>query len=230
MALTAEQSAELRRGGSPATAVPFFRQENCSGLCVSVWMPAMISTPMKISKQRDREPQIFFVSGEGDCETKQSGSFGTKNWAAINALQKVSSVPIVSSSASGVEGFPFSAWFKPGFVPPSSVLGPYSSSPLPTSFTTTSPIQQPVIQSAPNSPPVDHSSPSLATTSLPFTPSHPPSAEHHLPSSSSLHSSPLPTSSDFVVSASSPPSDQPTTSTIHVPLPHTTNSHSMVTR
>lgn len=110
------------------------------------------------------------------------------------------------------------------------MLGPYSSSPLPTSFSTTSPIQQPVIQSAPNSPPVDHSSPSLATTSLPFTPSHPPSAEHHLPSSSSLHSSPLPTSSDFVVSASSPPSDQPTTSTIHVPLPHTTNSHSMVTR
>ncbi|KAJ8628865.1 hypothetical protein MRB53_022188 [Persea americana] len=47
----------------------------------------MISIPTKISNQRDREPQIFFVSGEGDCETKQSGSFGTKNWAAINALR-----------------------------------------------------------------------------------------------------------------------------------------------
>ncbi|KAJ8648714.1 hypothetical protein MRB53_001737 [Persea americana] len=102
MALTAEQSAELRRGGSPATAVPFFRQENCSGLCVSVWMPAMISTLMKISKQRDREPQIFFVSGEGDCETKQSGSFGTKNWAAINALRHSPSLgTIVTWSATG---------------------------------------------------------------------------------------------------------------------------------
>ncbi|KAJ8634772.1 hypothetical protein MRB53_009039 [Persea americana] len=102
MALTTEQSAELWRGGSPATAVPFFRQENCSGLCVSVWMPAMISTPMKISKHRDREPQIFFVSGEGDYETKQFGSFGTKNWAAINAFGSLRSMPS-SLSFSGHE-------------------------------------------------------------------------------------------------------------------------------
>ena len=108
MALTAEQSAELRRGGSPATAVPFFGQENCSGLCVSVWMPAMISTPMKISKQRDREPQIFFVSGEGDCETKQSGSFGTKNWAAINALRHSPSLGTVNPK----ETRPSPSWHK----------------------------------------------------------------------------------------------------------------------
>ncbi|XXG55666.1 hypothetical protein AAC387_Pa03g3282 [Persea americana] len=108
MALTAKQSVELRRGGSPATAVPFFGQENCSGLCVSVWMPAMISTPMKISKQRDREPQIFFVSGEGDCETKQSGSFVTKNWAAINALRLSPSLGTVNPK----ETRPSPSWHK----------------------------------------------------------------------------------------------------------------------
>ncbi|KAJ8632390.1 hypothetical protein MRB53_025726 [Persea americana] len=89
MALTAERSAELRQGSSPATAVvfPARKLQRSPLFCISVWMPAMISTPTKISKQRDREPQIFFVSGEGDCEAKQSGSFGTKNWVAINALR-----------------------------------------------------------------------------------------------------------------------------------------------